>query len=335
MWLSLLAFSLVWPLMHSYILYNQNIEFYKWQFELAILSSIVALILGGLGFALNISKPGISRILTLTVGNLVLAYGAVFLTEFLLREMFHNKLLITENTQIPYYLPVLIVFVIIQTFSTFVWVNQLMFERNQELKRREDEKELVRQAELSELRQQLQPHFLFNSLNSIQSLLQFDPEAASRMLQTLADFLRGSVNKSNKQLRLFDEEFKHLQLYLDIETIRFEDRLSIVSKIAPETMKATIPALLLQPLIENAIKFGLYGKTGSISISLQAEMRADNLWLKIENPYDTESSSQNKGTGFGLNSVSRRLQLLFYRNDLLKIDRRGDVFSVELIIPQK
>jgi LytS/YehU family sensor histidine kinase len=165
--------------------------------------------------------------------------------------------------------------------------------------------------------------------------LQFDPEAASRMLQTLADFLRGSVNKSNKQLRLFDEEFKHLQLYLEIETIRFEDRLSIVSKIAPETMKATIPALLLQPLIENAIKFGLYGKTGSISISLQAEMRADHLWLKIDNPFDTDSSSQNKGTGFGLKSVSRRLQLLFYRNDLLKIDRRGDVFSVELMIPQK
>jgi two-component system LytT family sensor kinase len=305
MWLSLIAFSLVWPLMHSYILYNQNIEFYKWQFELAILSSIVVLILGGLGFALKTSKPGISRILTLTVGNLVLAYGSVFLTEFLLRELFHTKLLITENTQIPYYLPVLIVFVIIQTFSTFVWVNQLMFERNQELKRREDEKELVRQAELSELRQQLQPHFLFNSLNSIQSLLQFDPEAASRMLQTLADFLRGSVNKSNKQLRLFDEEFKHLQLYL------------------------------LQPLIENAIKFGLYGKTGSISISLQAEMRADHLWLKIDNPFDTDSSSQNKGTGFGLKSVSRRLQLLFYRNDLLKIDRRGDVFSVELMIPQK
>lgn len=95
-----------------------------------------------------------------------------------------------------------------------------------------------------------------------------------------------------------------------------------------------LPALLLQPLVENAIKFGLYDTTGEIQIRVKASAEGNTLALKVENPFDPETSSSNQGTGFGLKSVQRRLYLLFGRNDLLATEAKENIFTTVVKIPQ-
>ncbi len=204
-----------------------------------------------------------------------------------------------------------------------------------EIEQRKTEAErLAREAELYNLRQQLQPHFLFNSLNSINALITVQPQKARDMIQQLSDFLRGTLKKEEHQWVSLQDELQHLQLYLEIEKVRFGHRLQTrVTNNAPvENLK--IPVMLLQPVVENAIKFGLYDTTGDIIISIQTSITAGSLLVEVTNPYDPETSVPNKGTGFGLSSVQRRLFLLFARNDLLKTATQDNIFVTTIKIPQ-
>jgi two-component system LytT family sensor kinase len=206
----------------------------------------------------------------------------------------------------------------------------------QDLDRRNTEAEkLAKEAELFKLRQQLQPHFLFNSLNSINALIGSQPQQARKMIQQLSDFLRGTLRKEEHQWVTLREELLHLQLYLEIEKVRFGHRLSTMIKddTAAETM--LLPAMLLQPIVENAIKFGLYDTTGDISISVEAKKEKDDLVIAVKNPYDPETAAPKKGTGFGLSSVQRRLYLLFARTDLLETDAGKEFFLTTIKIPQQ
>ena len=225
-------------------------------------------------------------------------------------------------------------FVTIVCIGLFNWLLVIIEDRDEASLRRRDEKDLLRQSELNDLRQQLQPHFLFNSLNSIQSLMLFDSEKASQMITMLADFLRGSIQKDTSQMRSLEEELKHLKLYLAIEAIRFEERLNINVEVSETIQNAQLPALILQPLVENAIKYGLYGVVGKIELKIKIELDASFLVIQIVNPYDQSSSNIRKGTGFGLSSVARRLNLIYFRNDLLQIKDENGLFQVTLRIPQ-
>jgi two-component system LytT family sensor kinase len=187
---------------------------------------------------------------------------------------------------------------------------------------------------LSKLRQQLQPHFLFNSLNSISALVGTKPEEARKMIQELSDFLRGTIKKDDQQYVKLEEELKHLHLYLAIEKVRFGHRLKTEIKQEEQTNKMLLPPLLLQPLVENAIKFGLYDTIGEITIRLEAKVIDNHLCIRIENPFDPETSQPQPGTGFGLNSVQRRLYLLYGRNDLLSTQQNSTIFLTDLKIPQ-
>ncbi|MGI4021872.1 MAG: sensor histidine kinase [Janthinobacterium lividum] len=192
---------------------------------------------------------------------------------------------------------------------------------------------LARDAELYKLRQQLQPHFLFNSLNSISALIGFKPDEARKMIHQLSDFLRGTL-KEEQQWVILSNELQHLQLYLDIEKVRFGHRLSTVLRHNDAADQMLIPPMLLQPLVENAIKFGLYDTIGDVIISLDAVVISSQLQITISNPYDPETAQPNRGTGFGLSGVKRRLYLLFARHDLVEIQTRNNVFSITLKIPQ-
>jgi LytS/YehU family sensor histidine kinase len=201
-------------------------------------------------------------------------------------------------------------------------------------KRESDTVRLARDAELATLRQQLQPHFLFNSLNSISALAGARPEQARKMIQQLSDFLRGTIRKDDHQLVDLQEELKHLELYLDIEKVRFGHRLK-TEITCPETVRhQLLPSLLLQPIVENAIKFGLYDTTGEIIIRVKATMSERQLVLHVENPFDPATSQPKQGTGFGLTSVQRRLYLLYGRNDLLSTRTAENLFITEVKIPQ-
>jgi len=216
------------------------------------------------------------------------------------------------------------------TLISILWYSWQEQKENE--KREHDAEKLAKEAELFKLRQQLQPHFLFNSLNSINALIGLRPDEARKMVQQLSDFLRGTMRKEENQLISFSEELEYLKLYLEIEKVRFGYRLKTEMDIPEESLRWKIPSLLLQPIVENAIKFGLYGTTGEVTIGLRATVIDKYLVIAVMNPYDADMQMPT-GTGFGLNSVKRRLYLLFARSDLVEINKEKNYFVVVIKIP--
>lgn len=220
--------------------------------------------------------------------------------------------------------------------SQFCVTGQLWYqlhEQQESRQRKEEYDRMNREAELFKLRQQLQPHFLFNSLNSISALIRLHPDEARSMVQKLSDFLRGTLKREEQTFISLAEELEHVSLYLDIERQRFGQRLDLDWHLQPEASKALLPPLLVQPLVENAIKFGLYGTTGKVSVRVQTMLRGRELYIQVTNPFDRDMQGP-PGTGFGLRSVERRLYLLFGRTDLLNTRTSGGLFDVRLTIPQ-
>lgn len=222
----------------------------------------------------------------------------------------------------------------ITLMSVFVFLWFLFSDEQKKQQRILDAEKLNREAELVSLRQQLQPHFLFNSLNSISALVGTRPEEARKMIHQLSDFLRGTLRKDEQETILLSDEINHLKLYLDIEKVRFGHRLSTNILADSEVIKCRIPPLILQPLVENAIKFGLYDVAGQVNISVVCSCNTQYLTVTITNPFDDKTSSPQKGAGFGLSSVQRRLYLLFARNDLITTSHQHNLFTTIVKIPQ-
>jgi two-component system, LytTR family, sensor kinase len=232
-------------------------------------------------------------------------------------------------------LPVRFIFslLIISFMSLVTWIWSYWKEQQEKELKKSDAGRLAKEAELARLRLQLQPHFLFNSLNSVNALIGSNPSEARTMIQELSDFMRSSLKKDDEFI-LFEEELQHLQLYLNIEKVRFGHRLELNINVEDSCRKFFLPPLLLQPIVENAIKFGLYNTTGKVEIKMQAKNKNGSLEITTENPFDPNAAPA-KGTGFGIASVQRRLQLLFGRNDLLKTLPKENSFVTQIIIPQK
>ena len=207
-------------------------------------------------------------------------------------------------------------------------------DQKSSVQRKTEAEQLTKDAELYKLRQQLQPHFLFNSLNSINALIGTRPQEARTMVQQLSDFLRGTLKREEQQWIMVEEELEYLRLYLDIEKVRFGNRLSTVFETATDSLQLKIPAMLLQPLVENAIKFGLYDTIGDTIISINTSISNGMLEVTVQNPFDAATSQPRQGTGFGLHSIQRRLYLLFARNDLLSTSALNDTFTTTVKIPQ-
>jgi two-component sensor histidine kinase len=218
--------------------------------------------------------------------------------------------------------------------SAISWLWFTIREQQEIEKRNAATEKMAREAELSRLRQQLQPHFLFNSLNSISALAGSKPEEARKMIQQLSDFLRGTLKKDDQQLVTLSEELQHLQLYLEIEKVRFGHRLKTNIDRDENSLSMKLPSLLLQPVVENAIKFGLYDTTGETIIRLSAKAEDGYLIITVENPFDPSTAQPKQGTGFGLNSVQRRLYLLYARQDLLSTNQHATIFTTHIKIPQ-
>lgn len=214
-----------------------------------------------------------------------------------------------------------------------LWNIQQEYKENEQ--RKADAERLAREAELYNLRQQLQPHFLFNSLNSIIALIGRKPEEARNMTFQLSDFLRGTLRKDDQQLIPFKDELDHLQLYLEIEKVRFGHRLETQITYSDKCLSMELPAMIVQPLVENAIKFGLYDTTGGVTIGIDSTCQDQLLVIEVKNPYDSKNNNTRKGTGFGLRGVQRRLFLLFGRTDLLETKSTKHIFTSTIKIPQK
>jgi two-component system, LytTR family, sensor kinase len=208
-------------------------------------------------------------------------------------------------------------------------------DQKSQAQRQTDTEKLAREAELFKLRQQLQPHFLFNSLNSINALIGSQPKEARKMIQQLSDFLRSTLKSEDQQWVTLEEEIQHLALYLEIEKMRFGHRLTTCIDFNPASGLQRLPPMLLQPLVENAIKFGLYDTTEAVSITIAAQQIENNLIISVSNPFDPQTTPPRKGTGFGLHGIRRRLYLIFARQDLLQTQSdQNNIFTTTLTIPQ-
>lgn len=207
------------------------------------------------------------------------------------------------------------------------------FERSADSERNAYEARLLAQhAELKALRMQIDPHFLFNSLNSISALTTTNPELARTMTTTLADFFRKSLSYGAKDTIPLKEELSLLNHYLDIEKIRFGKRLSVTMVIDPSTNDDHVPPLILQPLVENAIKHGISDSVEGGMVTILSQRKNDRLFLTVENPLE-DDAPKKKGAGMGMEIVRQRLQTIYGSDGDLKTSVNGGKFQAILFLP--
>lgn len=276
--------------------------------------------------------PQRGKVLYVLLLPLFLSYLWIKLTEVIITAIIHEPgyELFFDNTSF-YRVSVCYLILAGTTLFSLVWYR--LGEKQDESRRQEETERMAKEAELFKLRQQLQPHFLFNSLNSINSLIGSRPNEARTMIQQLSDFLRGTLKREDQKYVSLGEEMEYLKLYLNIEQLRFGHRLKVNIHCDEDLMEWKLPPLILQPILENAIKFGLYGTTDNLNIEFYCRRTDNMLVLTIENPFD-EDMQPTSGTGFGLRSVKRRLFLLYARTDLLDCKAEEGIFTVHLKIPK-
>jgi two-component system LytT family sensor kinase len=172
---------------------------------------------------------------------------------------------------------------------------------------------------------QLQPHFLFNTLNSISTLLDEDVEAADEMLARLGDFLRLTLDNSGAEEVTLQEELELLRCYLEIEQVRFQDRLTVLMEIEPETLEALVPNLILQPIVENAIRHGIVEDVGKGRIEIHSSRSNGMLLLQVRDNgpgLQAEASAGRAGSkrGLGFTLTRERLERLYAARQRFHLD---------------
>lgn len=263
---------------------------------------------------------------------LLLTVLSIGLSIFCLYNFFDDPSIVHFFQELPYRIIINFLLLACVMIINIFW--NIQEEAIENEKRKKESEKLVRDAELYNLRQQLQPHFLFNSLNSIIALIGVKPELAKTMTFQLSDFLRGTLRKDDKQLIPLVDEIKHLELYLEIEKVRFGHRLNTAFSYDENLLTTKLPSMIIQPLMENAIKHGLYNITGDVMIETNITLENQILIISISNPYDNDQFYNSKGTGFGLSSIQRRLFLIYSRTDLLTISKTENQFIATIKIPQ-
>jgi hypothetical protein len=191
---------------------------------------------------------------------------------------------------------------------------------------------LTRDAELRALRAQVDPHFLYNSLNSISALTTTDPAGARRMCLLLGDFMRNTLQVSGQNRIPITEELALADAFLSIEQVRFGSRLRVVREIDERAARCEVPPLLLQPLIENAIGHGIAGLVDGGTIRLSIARRDGRVSILVENPRDPDAAPARRG-GVGLTNVRRRLAVTYPDEARFDASSDHDGFRVEIDLP--
>lgn len=332
--LGFIGWWLFWIIAHTIILHRLQLS-WRISFTDAAISNFLLVIASSITEnTYRFYRPGAGNRLQRLGWSFALTFIYMYVLRWILLQVFANNMMYLQFLEASLPLRYAFSLLMIALMAVISWLWFHMQEQEENKQRKDDAEKLVRDAELSRLRQQLQPHFLFNSLNSISALAGTKPEEARKMIQQLSDFLRGTLKKDEQQLVLLSEEMQHLNLYLEIEKVRFGHRLNTIVQSDAASLNMKLPSLLLQPLVENAIKFGLYDTIGEITISIITQSNSNNLHIQIKNPFDSATAKPRQGVGFGLSSVQRRLFLTYARQDLLATEQKENSFITTLTIPQ-
>jgi two-component system, LytTR family, sensor kinase len=234
------------------------------------------------------------------------------------------------DTSIPWRLisGALLYFLLVLVYYLFIYYQNLQDKIRDESRLNE----IIRESELNLLKSQINPHFLFNSLNSISSLTITNPPKAQEMTVKLSDFLRYSVTQNDTGFTSVEKELENISRYLDIEKTRFGSKLVYTFDIDEGCRQSEIPVMILQPLYENAVKHGVYESTGEISIHTKVRKSKNFLEITISNNFEPGTPSR-KGAGIGLKNIRERLKLIYHDDSLLQTQVGEQVFVVTLCIP--
>ena len=205
--------------------------------------------------------------------------------------------------------------------------------------RREEIKNLrlessMQEIELNSLKAQLNPHFMFNSMNSIRALVDEDPDLAKTAITQLSTILRNSLMIGKRKTIPLSEELNVVRSYLALESIRYEERLQVEIKVDENAEQCEVPPLMLQTLVENAIKHGISKLTKGGKILLLANKKADKLHVHIENTGELEYRKDKKSSGIGLANTKKRLELLYGNDANFKIFGSNGIVTTEISIPE-
>lgn len=337
---------IVWWLVWLILALGQSVLFYfvyEGSVTLSLIDSPVSLLIYS-GIALSLWYPfqyfnSSEKRIIILISNLVIT-GAITVSLWVLVTKLVMTTVLPEqnnyqaywNTTLPYRIGagVFIYGLVILTYYLFVSLSNLS-EKNAKEARLES---LVKETELKMLRSQINPHFLFNSLNSVSSLTITDPEKAREMIVKLSEFMRYALSRKDEQPVSLENELENLRLYLDIEKVRFGDKLTTEETIEDKCLGFKIPVMLLQPLYENAVKHGVYESTESVKIITKAKIIDGYIEIIISNNYDP-TPSLRKGTGTGLTNVARRLELFYGKKASITTSRENGIYTVKLYIPEE
>lgn len=336
----LLIYSIFWLLLifmgASLILYSYKLNFYIALTDSTIHNLSYAILTIGLWYTVrysNFEKANVvKRLLYHILQAIIISALWLLICFIVLKNIYSNnndyQTILFQSVPIHFGLGI-----VYYALSIMFYYLLLSYRDLQEKTRNEAElKALVKETELNLLKSQINPHFLFNSLNSISSLTLTNPGKAQEMIIKLSEFLRHSINKKNDHLVPLQEEITHIKYYLDIEKIRFGDRLRYDFKIADFCCEQLVPGMLLQPLFENAIKHGVYESTEEVTITFVCESINSGLKLTISNNFDPVALPR-KGNNMGIKNIVNRLKLLYQSDNLLTITKTENLFSAEIVIP--
>lgn len=192
--------------------------------------------------------------------------------------------------------------------------------------------ERLREAEIKMLRSQINPHFLFNALNSVSSLTITNAVKAQEMLIQLSDYLRYTVKNHAGDMNPLSDELENIKQYLKIEQIRFGNKMEFKFDVDERCLIHTLPAMLLQPIFENAVKHGVYESTEPITIETSCRFHDSFIEITITNNYDLQARKRT-GEGIGIQNIKERLKLIYHAENLIEIRQKPPVFTVILRIP--
>ncbi len=222
----------------------------------------------------------------------------------------------------------LVYLIIALVYAILIYVDQLREKAENEIRLNE----IIRDSELKLLKSQINPHFLFNSLNSVNSLILQSPEKAREMVVALSDFLRYTVLSINQSMMSMEHEIENVKRYLAIEKLRFGDKLAYHFDVTPEVLTAKIPSMMLQPLFENAVKHGVCESLQTVQVWTKAELHGEHIYVEVSNNFESGAASK-KGSGTGLRNIGERLRLLYGNAAAMQVRREKEKFSVLLQIP--
>jgi len=192
--------------------------------------------------------------------------------------------------------------------------------------------DLLQRTELQALKNQLNPHFIYNSLNSINSLTVTSHEKAREMVGRLSDFLRYALSKDALQMTSLHNELRYNESYLSIEVVRFGERLKYNLQTIPEATNLQVPVMILQPLFENAVKHGAQKSNLPVEINFTTQITETDAILVVKNNFDKEFALP-RSEGVGLENVRNRLRLIYGNGNLLSVKVEGEMFVASIRLP--